>query len=885
MKPYELPREPRPSQPQTCAAKHPTGWRLAPLLLGLAIPIFTGADCGDDTTSHVDADTTWAGPGGTTVVVHGDPFALVIKNAAGEVVLESASPEETADEATAKEKGERYAPLAFTHAIDRSVPVVMYGWDHYRGEDEPFQRATRVSSVERRPSGELALRLASDGERDVELVIASASTGSGIRLTASATAKPKDTEDTTPNRVSFAFKMHDGPAADHFFGFGERFVHSDQRGRRITTWVEDGGFGHGEAAEPGLSEPSPSGEGETNMPIPWLLSPHGFGIFQSSTYRTTYHLGDERQAAWRIEATAAPDGRAIFDATIFVDADPLKLVEKLTEITGRPPAVADWLLAPRRRANIGTDEMDKLRAAHVPTSVIDTAFHYFPTGVPASERGAPMRAITDDIHRRGFKAVTYFCPFVADSWHPMFEELAAKGFLVKKKDGSTYTVLDPPHYAGMIDFTNPAAYAWYQDQMKAALDEGWDGWMYDFAEYIPQDAVLANGMTGFEAHNLYPVLYQRAAFELLEKERPGDYLIFVRSGFAGTGGLTPMVWAGDQSTDFSRSDGLPAVLTGALNAGMSGIPLWGSDISGYHYQFNPPPDKDVYLRWTELGAFSADMHDENEGAGEGPSSVRWQIWKDAETLAVYKRYAQVKTQMIPYVRLAVNDARKRGTPVMRHLFLAYPRDARVYGITDEYLYGDSLLVAPVVARGASTKNLYLPAGGFYDFWSGARVAGDETVGREITVAAPLDVVPVFAKAGAIIPMLSSDVETVIPSTDNSVISSADRASFLELRVFAGGDAKTVLDDATEIEVHAPTARLAGDPAAPSDALGPLPRAADDAELATCARCFKSDAAARLVEIVVTIDPASRSANVDLAPLSAVVRNSTNVKRYLLTLRY
>jgi hypothetical protein len=179
----------------------------------------------------------------------------------------------------------------------------------------------------------------------------------------------------------------------------------------------------------------------------------------------------------------------------------------------------------------------------------------------------------------------------------------------------------------------------------------------------------------------------------------------------------------------------------------------------------------------------------------------------------------------------------------------------------------------------------LPAGGFYDFWSGARVDGDEAVGREITVAAPLDVVPVFAKAGAIVPMLASDVETVVPSTDNSVVSSADRASFLELRIFAGGDAKTVLDDGTEIEVRAPAARIGSDPAAPSDAAGPLPRAADAAELATCARCFTSDAAARLVEVVVTIDPSSRSANVDLAPLSAVVRNSTNVKRYLLTIRY
>src|SRR5205814_9747430 len=114
---------------------------------------------------------------------------------------------------------------------------------------------------------------------------------------------------------------------------------------------------------------------------------------------------------------------------------------------------------------------------------------------------------------------------------------------------------------------------------------------------------------------------QRAAFELLEKNKRNDYLVFVRSGYSGTGGLVPMVWAGDQNGDFDTADGLPAALTGALNAGMSGIPLWGSDIAGYHYVFNPPPDKDVYLRWTELGAFSADMHDENEGNGNNATSA------------------------------------------------------------------------------------------------------------------------------------------------------------------------------------------------------------------------------------------------------------------------
>jgi alpha-glucosidase (family GH31 glycosyl hydrolase) len=440
---------------------------------------------------------------------------------------------------------------------------------------------------------------------------------------------------------------------------------------------------------------------------------------------------------------------------------------------------------------------------------------------------------------------------VSDGWHPVFDELAAKGWFVKHADGTPYTVLDVPYNAGMIDFTNPDALAWFQAQMQVALDDGWDGWMYDFGEYVPQDAVFANGMTGMEAHNLYPLLYQKAAHDLLEQKRPGDYLVFARSGyagptpfgFAGTGGLVPMVWAGDESTDFDVADGLPGALTAALNAGMSGIPLWGSDISGYHFLYNPPPDEEVYLRWAELGAFSADMHDENGGAGNG---TRFQIWDSPAAVATYAKYAGLKTQMLPYVKLAVRAAREQGTPVMRHLFLDHPRDPRTWTITDEYMYGDALLVAPVVTRGATSRAVYLPDAAYYDYWSGARVAGGDVI-----ASAPLDVVPVFAKQGAIVPMLAPTVETVVTpagaagvggAVDGGVVSAAAAADFLQVDVFAGGQSSVQLDDGTVLSQSAPTDPFT--PAAPSDASGPIPIAAKALDLMTCSACAFDDPVTR-----------------------------------------
>ncbi|MGD0528814.1 MAG: TIM-barrel domain-containing protein [Polyangiaceae bacterium] len=465
----------------------------------------------------------------------------------------------------------------------------------------------------------------------------------------------------------------------------------------------------------------------------------------------------------------------------------------------------------------------------------------------------------------------------------MFDMLSANGWLVKHADGTAYTVLDPPYSAGMMDFTNPDAVTWYQAQMQQALDDGWDGWMYDFAEYVPMDAVFSNGMTGMEGHNLYPLLYQKAVHDLMEAQRPGDYLVFVRSGyagptpfgFAGTGGLVPMVWAGDESTDFDLADGLPAALTAALNAGMSGIPLWGSDISGYHYIYNPPPDKDEYLRWTELGAFSADMHDENNGAGNEPTSARWQIWDDQETLDTYIKYAGLKTQMLPYVKLAVADARAHGWPVMRHLFLDYPQDPRTWSIVDEYMYGDSLLVAPVVRRGVTSRDVYLPDTAYFDYWAGTRVAGP----GEVTAQATLDVVPVYARVGAIVPMLSPDVETVVTPTNGGVISAATLASYLAVDVFAGGQTSVQLDDGTTLAQSAPTGPF--DPGPASDQSGAIPLVDSVTALSDCSACAYDDPVSHTWSVSVL----TQADTITAGPLTLTVSGSPIVKRFLFRVRH
>ena len=384
---------------------------------------------------------TWTHPQGTLSVDVGTaPFSLVVHDAKGAVLLESAPAHQ--DPTDASDELDAYAPLAFTHNEDTTIEAPMKAWDYYRGQDGPWQQATNVTSIDD-SGGALTIHLATtDGQHTVTLTIEPR--GPGVHLFA-AMDDPGTDPETTINRVSLGWKMHDdaaGTPGDHFLGLGERFYLTDHRGQpKAYVWVEDKGLGQGEDASPGPSNPLPNGPTMTYIPTPWFMSPRGFGLLLTTSYRSVFHLGEETPDAWRYESWTSN-----LDTTIFADPDPKNLIEDLTSLTGRPPAIADWVLAPRRRGDVGSGEWDKLRADHVPTSVIDTAVHYFPNG--GGEDHASMKAVTADLHAKGFKAIAYFCPFVSDGWHPVFDELSANGWLVKHADGSAYTVLDPPVQRG-----------------------------------------------------------------------------------------------------------------------------------------------------------------------------------------------------------------------------------------------------------------------------------------------------------------------------------------------------------------------------------------------------------------------------------------------------
>ncbi len=327
--------------------------------------------------------------------------------------------------------------------------------------------------------------------------------------------------------------------------------------------------------------------------------------------------------------------------------------------------------------------------------------------------------------------------------------------------------------------------------------------MEDFGEWTPPDSVSADGTTGAEMHNRFPTTYHCAAYRIA-KGLPKPVARFNRSGWTGTAKCSDIVWGGDNTTVWGY-DGLTSAVKEALSIGLSGVSRWGSDIGGYN-TYGPMENltPELLQRWIEFGAVSAVMRTKGGGLAF-PSYHRPQIW-EPESIGIWRTYAKLHTQLNPYLQAADRTYRRTGLPLMRHLALVSPRDPEAVTREDEYMFGPSMLAAPVTEPGVTEKDLYLPRGRWIDFWQtvgfrkrdGAFVPSRRSKalrgGREVTVPAPLDRLPLMVRAGAVIPMLPADIDTLSPYGKETpgVVRLADRRRRLTLLAFPRGRSKSAL---------------------------------------------------------------------------------------------
>jgi alpha-glucosidase len=340
---------------------------------------------------------------------------------------------------------------------------------------------------------------------------------------------------------------------------------------------------------------------------------------------------------------------------------------------------------------------------------------------------------------RGIRFLGYVNPYLCidGSQYPV---AAASGFLARRPDRDEPYLVDFGEFeCGIVDFTNPKAVEWFEEQVigRNMLDFGLSGWMADFGEYLPADVRLASGLDGMLAHNAWPTLWAKVNAEAVSRRgKTGETLFFMRAGFSGVQAYCPLLWAGDQAVDFSRHDGLQTVICAALSSGLLGNAYHHSDIGGYTSLFGNVRSAELLQRWAEMAVFTAVMRTHE---GNRPAE-NLQIDQNPEVLAHFARMTRLYRHLAPYLSQLSQEAATRGLPLQRPLFLHYEADPRAYESQTSYLFGPDLLVAPVIAAGATRWRTYLPAGETWvHVWSEAEYAG----GQDVEVAAPLGEPPVF----------------------------------------------------------------------------------------------------------------------------------------------
>jgi alpha-D-xyloside xylohydrolase len=523
------------------------------------------------------------------------------------------------------------------------------------------------------------------------------------------------------------------------FGLGEHFGALNRRGQAFASWTVDA-FG------------VRSDRAYKNVPL--LLSSRGYAVFFDMTAPLYYDLGQASVAAW--QATARADH---LRAYLIVGNGIADLIHGYHQLTGPPAVPPDWSFGfwISRWGYRNRDEVmavaRRMREERVPCDVIhiDPYWMRHHEGhhgdLEWDESAFPdPKGMIEELGSMGFKVSLWASPYVPlDS--NMAKESSRRGFLLKSdgnpspsgggQGGGLALVHGFAKPSAAVDFTNPEAVSWFKSKIRKLLEMGVAVIKTDFAEDLPGDAIAHDGTSAEELHNLYPLLYQQAVFEATQEVH--DYgLIWGRSGYAGSQRY-PVHWGGDPASTFND---MAASLRGALSWILSGAAFASFDIGGFFSipTLTDPPSPELYIRWAQMGLLFSHARAHGHTAPREP----WEYGDEA--LKIFRRYAELRYRLLPYLYSAARKAAD-GIPLVRPLVYDYPEDPATFHVDDEYFLGPDLLVAPMF-QPRGRRDIYLPAGAWYDYWTDRRFDG----ARWISYKAELATLPLFARAGAIIPM-------------------------------------------------------------------------------------------------------------------------------------
>jgi alpha-glucosidase len=561
-----------------------------------------------------------------------------------------------------------------------------------------------------------------------------------------------------------------GSVADEaIFGFGQQLTYFNQKGFVLPILVQEHGVGRGQPVVTEVIDRLANRGGGTpfvtEAPVPHYLTSRLRSLFLENTEYSTFDMRQPNQIDIKVWS-ATMTGRILYGRT------PLDLVEAFTEYTGRMRVLPDWIHEGLILGTQGGTEVVRRKIETVNNASIPLAGVWLQDwpGVRVTSTGRQLwwnwqldetyypgwKQLVGDLESQGARMLTYINPFLSteEGHNSLYTEALAKGYLVRKADGTPFLNRNTTFSAALVDLSNPDARTWIKSVMKREMIEktGASGWMNDFGEALPFDARLNDGAGPAVWHNRYAQEWARVAREAIEEARRDDDIVFFdRSGFTQSPGAATLFWLGDQIQNWSEYDGIKTAVVGMLSGGISGGSLIHSDTGGYSaFKFDVAGREipiiarapELLMRWTELNAFTAVLRT-HEGLVPAISA---QFDTSPELLAHTARFARVYKGLAPYRKRHVAAAAAHGYPLTRHLFLHYPDDRNTYGLRYQYLLGPDLMVAPVVDKGATSVEVYFPEGAeWVDLWTGANAG---TAGEWARMPAPLGKPAVFLRKGS-----------------------------------------------------------------------------------------------------------------------------------------
>lgn len=579
------------------------------------------------------------------------------------------------------------------------------------------------------------------------------------------------------------------------YGFGEKFNQVNQIGYQTKNYVYEH-FTHQKE--------------KTYLPVPFFFTDEGYGFYYDTNYPINFST-EEKEEKLLLTVDAVTNSKTAINSAYLFFGQPEDIIKQYLSCTGKCALPPKWSFGPWMSANGWNtqretlEQIDKMKEYDIPATVLvleawsdETTFYLFNEAKYSPKPGEDYlkyedlsfekdgkwpnpKEMSKILHDNNVKLVLWQIPVIKhmemnDNLQHSNDECTVieKGYCVKNKNGEPYLITDNWFKDSLVlDFTNQKAKDWWFSKRRYLIEElQVDGFKTDGGEFIyDNQAVFSNGKSGEEMRNLYPNLYVGGYHEFLNQYKgEGQGVTFSRAGYKGAQSF-PIHWAGDQMSEYEE---FRSQVKAGLSAGLSGIIFWGFDIAGFAGDL---PTTDLFLRSTAMAAFSPVMQFHSEpryGQFFLEKRRSWindrTPWNMAEVngepliLEVYKKYANIRMNLMPYIYNEAIYCSEQGRPMFAHLIVDYPKDKKVINIEDEYLFGRSMLVAPIIQEGANARTVYLPKGIWHDFFRGEKYEG----GREFEYVCPLGEIPVFIKDESAIPLDLADSLQLADPIGNSL---------------------------------------------------------------------------------------------------------------------